>query len=43
MGMNVAQLIVDDFQEREAELGVESGNKLETLVQVVLTEEVDEL
>ena len=35
MGMNVAQLIVDDFQEREAELktGVE-------VVQVVLEEEV---
>jgi len=36
MGMNVAQLIVDDFQEREAEL--KTG--VEEVVQVVLEEEV---
>lgn len=44
MGMNVAQLIVDDFQERDVELGEkgEIGRVAEKVVQVVL-EDVAEL
>jgi len=39
MGMNVAQLIVDDFQEREVEIGSQG----EKVVQVALEEQVAEL
>ena len=41
MGMNVAQLIVDDFQERKMDSGEKSS--LKKVVKVVLEDEIAEL
>ena len=42
MGMNVAQLIVDDFQERKLALGLDRS-RLDKVVQVTLQEDIAEL